>query len=101
MPVALVKIADNFSLKQIKGGEQSRRSVPLVIVRHGSATPCLQGQAGLRAVQSLNLAFLIHLARPMAATKGLDTLSCTYDCEGCNFARQERAHARIYCEVWR
>jgi hypothetical protein len=60
MPVALVKIADNFSLKQIKGGEQSRRSVPLVIVRHGSATPFLQGQAGLGAVQSLNLAFLIH-----------------------------------------
>ena len=59
MPVALVKIADDFSLKQIERGEQSSRSVPLVIVRHGSAAAFLQGQAGLGAVQSLNLALFV------------------------------------------
>jgi len=32
MPVALVKITGDSSLKQVEAGEQSNRSVPLVIV---------------------------------------------------------------------
>jgi hypothetical protein len=55
-----MKIADDFPLQQIEGSEQSGRAVALVIVRHSSATTLLQGQAGLRAVQSLNLALFIN-----------------------------------------
>ena len=60
MPVAFVKITDDFSLKQIQCGEQSSSSVSFVIVRHGAAATFLQRQPGLRAVQCLNLALFIH-----------------------------------------
>lgn len=54
-----VKIADDFPLQQIEGGEERGRPVALVIMRHGSAPALLHGQAGLSAVQSLNLALFI------------------------------------------
>ena len=60
MPMSLMKVADDFSLQQIESGEQSGRPVALVIVRHGSATALLQWQAGLGAVESLNLALFIN-----------------------------------------
>src|ERR1700733_13355604 len=58
--MSLMKVADDFPLQQIEGTEQRSHPVALVIVRHGSATALLEGQAGLRAVQSLNLALFIN-----------------------------------------
>lgn len=58
--VSFVKIADDLPPQQIEGSEQSSRPVALVIVRHSSAAALLEGQAGLRAVQSLNLALFIN-----------------------------------------
>jgi hypothetical protein len=46
-------------LKSIESGEQRRRSVALVVVRHGAGPAAFQRQAGLGTVQSLNLAFLV------------------------------------------
>ncbi len=39
--------------------KQRRRSVPFVVVSHGSAAPLLERQAGLRAIQRLDLALLV------------------------------------------
>lgn len=59
MPVALVKVADDFALQQIERGEQGGGSIPFVVVRQGTATAFLQRQAGLSAIQSLNLALFV------------------------------------------
>ena len=50
MTVSLVKITDDFSLQHIRGGKQGSRSVPLVIVGHGSTTALLQRKTWLSAV---------------------------------------------------
>ena len=59
MPVAFVKVPDDFALQQIQRGEQRGRSVPFVVVGHGSAAALLQRQAGLGAVQRLDLALFV------------------------------------------
>jgi hypothetical protein len=41
-------------------GEQRRRSVPLVVVRHGPGSALLQRQSGLGAIKRLNLAFFVN-----------------------------------------
>ena len=40
-------------------GEKSRCPISLVVVRHGAATSLFQRQAGLGAIQRLNLTLLI------------------------------------------
>ncbi len=59
MAMSFMAFADDFPLKQFQRGEQRGRPVALVVVRHGAATALLEGQAGLGAVQSLNLALFI------------------------------------------
>src|SRR3954462_15081384 len=49
-----------FPCSRSRAANKSSRPVAFVIVRHGSTAPFLQGQAGLSAVQSLNLALFIH-----------------------------------------
>jgi hypothetical protein len=44
----------------IQRGEQPRRAMALVVVRHRPRAPCLHRQAGLRAIQRLNLTLLIE-----------------------------------------
>ena len=51
MPMPRKALADHPTLQNVQGGEQGRRSVALVIVRQGPATPLLQGQTGLGAIQ--------------------------------------------------
>src|ERR1041385_3247761 len=58
--VTLITVADDFASEHIERREQSRRSVSLVVVGHGAAAPFLQRQPGLGALQSLNLALLVH-----------------------------------------
>ncbi len=51
--------ADDLAGGHVEGRKQDRRAVPLVIVRHGSRTALFEGQAGLRAIERLDLAFLV------------------------------------------
>ncbi len=60
MAVALHVAADDRSVENIERGEQRRRAVPLVVMRHGSGAALRQRKAGLGAVERLNLALLIN-----------------------------------------
>lgn len=57
--VPLFQAADHFPGGYIQGGEQRRRAVALVVMGVGDRAPWGQGQAGLRSIQGLDLAFLI------------------------------------------
>src|SRR5258708_21092280 len=59
MTVPVVAHADHFAIENAHGREQRGGSVALVVVSHGSATPLLQRQTRLRAVQRLDLALLV------------------------------------------
>jgi hypothetical protein len=60
MAVPGIALADDFALQDLQGGEQTGGAVALVIVGHRAQTPLLQGQSGLRAIQCLDLGFLVH-----------------------------------------
>jgi len=53
-------IADDVPIKQVQRRKQGRRAVASIIMRHRAGTALLHRQAGLRAIQGLDLAFLIH-----------------------------------------
>ena len=59
MPVALHVAPDDRSVEHVHRGEQGRRPVPLVVVGHRPGAPLLQRQAGLGAVERLDLALLV------------------------------------------
>ncbi len=60
MPMARQARGDDRALRDMQGGKEGGGAMPLVIVRHRAAAPRLQGQARLRAIQGLDLAFFIH-----------------------------------------
>ena len=51
--------ADHRAVEHVERGEQRRRAVPFVVVRHGSGAAFLERQAGLGAVERLNLALFV------------------------------------------
>src|SRR3954468_6067304 len=55
VPVALHAAADDSAVEDVEGGEQRRRAVALVVMRHGASAALLHGQAGLGAVERLDL----------------------------------------------
>jgi hypothetical protein len=55
MPVSLHAAADDLAVEHVEGGEQRRDAVALVIVRHRACPAALQRQAGLGAVERLDL----------------------------------------------
>ena len=55
MAMAIETFSDNGSLKHVERCEKRRRAVANIVVSHGSATPALEGQSGLGAIQSLDL----------------------------------------------
>ena len=59
MAMTLHVAADHRAVENVQRGEQRRRAVPLVVVRHGSGAALLQRQSGLGAVERLNLALLV------------------------------------------
>lgn len=59
MPVTLHVPADDGAVEHVEGGKQRGRAVPLVVMGHGAEPPLLQGQAGLGAVERLDLALLV------------------------------------------
>ena len=60
VPMARQARGDDRALRDMQGGKECGGAMPLVIVRHRAAATGLQGQAGLRAIQGLDLTFFIH-----------------------------------------
>ena len=60
MPVALHAAPDDLAFEDIEGGEQGGGAVALVIVRHRAASPFLDRQPRLGAVQCLDLALFVY-----------------------------------------
>ena len=58
MPMALHTAADDPAFEHIESGEQRGGAVTLVIVGHCASPACLHGQAGLGAVEGLDLAHM-------------------------------------------
>src|SRR6266511_3826169 len=56
--VALHVAADHLALEHVERGEEGGRPVAFIIVGHRSETPRLHRQAGLRAVEGLDLAHI-------------------------------------------
>ena len=59
MSVAAHALADDPALQHVERGEQRRRAVALVVVRHRPAAAALHRQSGLGAVERLDLRFLV------------------------------------------
>lgn len=51
---------DNRSIQHVQGGEQARRSVPLIIVGHRAAAALFHGQARLRSIKGLYLRLFVN-----------------------------------------
>src|SRR5258708_2051309 len=49
-----------LAIVRVERGKQRGRSIAFVVVRHRFAAAALHGQAGLCAIESLNLALFIH-----------------------------------------
>ena len=59
MAMALHVATDHRAVEDVHRGEQRRRAVALIVVRHGSGATLLQRQSGLCAVKRLNLALFV------------------------------------------
>ena len=59
MPVALHAAADDRAVEHVERGEQRGGAVALVVVGHGAGAALLHRQAGLGAVERLDLALLV------------------------------------------
>ncbi len=59
MPVTWHATAGDRAFQHIQGSEQRRRPVAFVVMRHGSGLAGLERQAGLGAVERLDLALLV------------------------------------------
>ena len=59
MAVALHVLADDRAVEHVERGEERRRAVPFVIMGHGAGAALLHRQAGLGAVERLDLRLLI------------------------------------------
>src|SRR5260221_1416825 len=59
MAMACHGLTSNVVVEHVERREERRRSIPLVIVSHRSAPTLLDRQAGLCAVESLNLRLLV------------------------------------------
>ena len=60
VPVARQARADHLAVEHAERGEQGGGAVALVVAGHGAGTPLLHGQAGLGAVERLDLALLVN-----------------------------------------
>ena len=52
-------VADHFAVEHAQRGEQCRRAVAVVIVRHCPAAPLLDRQSWLGTIECLELTFLV------------------------------------------
>ena len=70
MPAPLLAYAPDLSAGGIERGKQCGGAVALVVVGHGLVATFFHGQAGLGAIQSLNLALLIQRQHQCVASDG-------------------------------
>jgi hypothetical protein len=59
MAMALHAAADDLAFQDVERGKQGRGAMPLVVMRHRRAAALLHRQAGLGAVERLDLRFLV------------------------------------------
>ena len=59
MAMALHVLPDDRAIQHVERGEQGRRAVALVVMRHRAGAPLLHRQAGLGAVERLDLRLFI------------------------------------------
>src|ERR1700704_6706339 len=59
VPMTLHAAPDDLAVEHIEGGEQGGGAVALIVMCHRAGTASLQRQAGLGAVERLDLALLI------------------------------------------
>ena len=59
MAMALHVVADDRSVEDVHGREQSGRPVPLVVMGHSSGAAPLHRQAGLSTIEGLDLALFV------------------------------------------
>lgn len=60
LSVTLHIAADDRAIEDIEGGEQRRRSIAFVIMRHGRAATTLERQPRLGPIECLDLALLVN-----------------------------------------
>jgi hypothetical protein len=60
MSMPFLTEAVHLAIGRVEGGKQSRGAVAFVVMGHGLAATALQWQSGLGAIQSWDLAFLVH-----------------------------------------
>src|SRR4030042_3310866 len=60
MPVPSKTLPDDLTLSQFERRKECRGAVALVVMGHGSTAAFFQRQTRLRAIQRLNLTFLVH-----------------------------------------
>jgi hypothetical protein len=59
MPMLLHAMSDDLAVQHVEGGKQRGRAIPDVVVCHSAAATLLHRQAGLRAIERLDLALLV------------------------------------------
>ena len=60
MPMTWHALADHLAIEHAEGRKQRGRTIALVIVRHRATAALLQREPGLRAIECLDLAFLVN-----------------------------------------
>src|ERR1035437_1454135 len=60
MPVLLLAQAEDPAVGGVERSKQGRRSIALIVVRHGCTAALLHRQTGLGPVECLYLALLVH-----------------------------------------
>src|SRR6188474_2788191 len=60
VPMALHAAAEDRAVEHVEGGKQGGGAVALVVMGHGAGSALLQRQAGLGAVEGLDLALLVN-----------------------------------------
>src|SRR5260370_30410083 len=61
---------DDLAIQYVKRGEQGRRAVAFVVMRHGSGPSLFHRQAALCVIQRVNLALFVGSAHPRVSGAG-------------------------------
>ena len=101
MPVALHAAAEHRAVEDIEGGEQGGDAVAHVVVGHGAGLARLERQAGLGAVERLDLDFLVDREHQLCAGGSTyrPTMSSSLAAKSGSFERL-KVRMRWGCSWW-
>src|SRR5947208_9605748 len=101
MPVSGMTFADDLTFYSLQGSEQGSRTVAFVIVGHCAASPLLDRQPRLRAIQRLNLALFVY-AQDDRLLRGFRYRPTTSVIFSRNFGSREslKVSVRCGCRLW-